>query len=777
MMPFNGVSTTQFEITNAAMGVLCTVVEGSTSAIEQQQSVEGELKPIGRSYNGNNWESYANDVYSTMPFDCIQGGTACRVRLQPPQQGRAYFLKSYSSPTLSTRNANARFLEKGTFGPTRAELDSFVSPIDWVRNQLSDQLPATSHRGFFREHLTHWHYETSYHTLLHTGPCQQGARYRRYAFLHTDTYRMLKIETSPHNSSQLVLSVDGETRTVVNGPASCGSWRGPGNPIATGVYEICWNPLEGVNGKVNIEVGGSCGCELAFGGVYGNPVVQFDSKHLPNKPTINLNGRTMPVLSDRITFSDYDFELLQVTMDLPPTEISCPSQNSIPGAPDVVRVGTTSTNGKTEYWIHTASFHMEHNDVYAPLLDGGKAAMDKTANAPAARMKAVCSSAPRTFLNEDYCVLSDDACHAEEGPDVLINLNLTNLQLIYNSTGRAAGDTTRYVYAVDKLRIDSLALKYIDLPCTPGARSRWVKVTNCTSGTAWATSTQSIFHQLLTNSLDKNNPFMRDIYFPAINTVCDTNDRSKSGFKIEIDDATGGKICFENQHPDNLQVYDFTVWTTDAHPGNFRENKIKKFADVNNTWVLTYPGWHDMERWHTNKNMFGNLGRLGDNTTLKSLPTALLREDIAQAFGSDSQTVAATGSVMVCGSPYEVATVHSAESGPLFKGGFDMHTSENHTTWGLSEQRSSIWIHIALNAPDQLRQRVAFALSQILVVSPNSIESDDLTENFVTFYDIFVRHAFGNYFDILKEVTFSPLMGAFINPGDIELKYLTATMP
>jgi Protein of unknown function (DUF1800) len=189
------------------------------------------------------------------------------------------------------------------------------------------------------------------------------------------------------------------------------------------------------------------------------------------------------------------------------------------------------------------------------------------------------------------------------------------------------------------------------------------------------------------------------------------------------------------------------------------ENKIKKFADVNNTWVLTYPSWHDMTRWHVNKDKFGNLGRLGDNTTLKSLPPELLREDIARAFGSDSQTVAATGSVMVCGSPFEVATVHTVESGPLFKGGFDMHTSENHTTWGLEEQRRSIWMHIAMKAPDQLRQRVAFALSQILVVSPNSIESEDLTESFLTYYDIFVRHAFGNYFDILKEVTFSPLMG------------------
>lgn len=32
------------------------------------------------------------------------------------------------------------------------------------------------------------------------------------------------------------------------------------------------------------------------------------------------------------------------------------------------------------------------------------------------------------------------------------------------------------------------------------------------------------------------------------------------------------------------------------------------------------------------------------------------------------------------------------------------------------------------------------------------------TETFVNFYDIFVRNAFGNYKDILREVSYSPLM-------------------
>jgi hypothetical protein len=82
-------------------------------------------------------------------------------------------------------------------------------------------------------------------------------------------------------------------------------------------------------------------------------------------------------------------------------------------------------------------------------------------------------------------------------------------------------------------------------------------------------------------------------------------------------------------------------------------------------------------------------------------------------------------------------------------------SSEFNTTIGgsnLNEQRRLVWLDIALKAKDSLRQRVAWGLSQILALSPGSISSDDQTESFLVYYDIFVRNAFGNYFDVLKEV-------------------------
>lgn len=69
----------------------------------------------------------------------------------------------------------------------------------------------------------------------------------------------------------------------------------------------------------------------------------------------------------------------------------------------------------------------------------------------------------------------------------------------------------------------------------------------------------------------------------------------------------------------------------------------------------------------------------------------------------------------------------------------------------------------AINSDDQLRQRVAFALSQILVVSNGGGEVLTDIPSGVTYYqDLLIKHAFGNYRDILEAVTYSPAMGQYL---------------
>lgn len=66
----------------------------------------------------------------------------------------------------------------------------------------------------------------------------------------------------------------------------------------------------------------------------------------------------------------------------------------------------------------------------------------------------------------------------------------------------------------------------------------------------------------------------------------------------------------------------------------------------------------------------------------------------------------------------------------------------------------------ALNNPDQLRQRVAFALSEIWVISELEVNN---ASAFPPLMRVFQNDAFGNYEQLMKDVTLNPGMGKFLN--------------
>ena len=72
--------------------------------------------------------------------------------------------------------------------------------------------------------------------------------------------------------------------------------------------------------------------------------------------------------------------------------------------------------------------------------------------------------------------------------------------------------------------------------------------------------------------------------------------------------------------------------------------------------------------------------------------------------------------------------------------------------YDFNKGKSMAWVNHVLKAPDQLRQRAAWALQQIFTIADNGSMFRDEVETWGSYYDIFVRHAFGNYRDILKEV-------------------------
>ncbi|MEN8663180.1 MAG: DUF1800 domain-containing protein [Lentimonas sp.] len=73
------------------------------------------------------------------------------------------------------------------------------------------------------------------------------------------------------------------------------------------------------------------------------------------------------------------------------------------------------------------------------------------------------------------------------------------------------------------------------------------------------------------------------------------------------------------------------------------------------------------------------------------------------------------------------------------------------------------WARSTIAGQDQLRQRVAFALSQIVVCSRSAANLGNQPQATAHYYDQFVDEAFGNYEDLLNKVSRHPMMGHYLS--------------
>ncbi len=92
---------------------------------------------------------------------------------------------------------------------------------------------------------------------------------------------------------------------------------------------------------------------------------------------------------------------------------------------------------------------------------------------------------------------------------------------------------------------------------------------------------------------------------------------------------------------------------------------------------------------------------------------------------------------------------------------------------GVNRVRYQAWWDIALRSNDQLRQKVAWAMSQIFVISDEGDNFNNIDPDFsglaswfgpTNFYDdVLVDNAFGNYRNLLDDMTYSPIMGTYLS--------------
>lgn len=69
----------------------------------------------------------------------------------------------------------------------------------------------------------------------------------------------------------------------------------------------------------------------------------------------------------------------------------------------------------------------------------------------------------------------------------------------------------------------------------------------------------------------------------------------------------------------------------------------------------------------------------------------------------------------------------------------------------------------AANAPDQLRERTAFALHQIFMVSQADSNLYYQARAYANYVDLLHKHAFGNFRSLLEDMTLSPAMGIYLS--------------
>ena len=112
-------------------------------------------------------------------------------------------------------------------------------------------------------------------------------------------------------------------------------------------------------------------------------------------------------------------------------------------------------------------------------------------------------------------------------------------------------------------------------------------------------------------------------------------------------------------------------------------------------------------------------------------------------------------------------------------GGHDIHVNDNGDfcatrgnncwrDWYSTDPLVWDFYRNAMTQGDQLRQRVAFALAQIVVVSGVEVSG---TYGFRNYHNMLLANAFGNYREVLRRVTLSPVMGEYLDHVNNNKRY------
>jgi uncharacterized protein (DUF1800 family) len=151
-----------------------------------------------------------------------------------------------------------------------------------------------------------------------------------------------------------------------------------------------------------------------------------------------------------------------------------------------------------------------------------------------------------------------------------------------------------------------------------------------------------------------------------------------------------------------------------------------------------------------------------------AVPVDVLRLARQASFGPTPQLVSRIAALGIPGWIEEQFRVRGSTYGDLVKWVPRnlCSTSPEPTCWQNNFSRTPVAARFYANAvlaPDQLRQRVAFSLSQIIVVSGLGADG---TGGLASYQQIMLDNAFGNYRDILLKTMLNGYMGKYLSMAD-----------
>jgi hypothetical protein len=354
-------------------------------------------------------------------------------------------------------------------------------------------------------------------------------------------------------SGPYTLYLDGAKRTIVDDfwlEKDSGFQFDP-----TFMYIIC---------RVDERVGGRIGITLQDGRCVDaeNPAVNLTS--------IEGSSRILDIaVDDLATIDEYYTNGEEFILQNALTDSLCST------IPAVFEHGDEGVFGRVSdgTWIQfDPRLDLETNTVESPLSDGGKGTKLKSGG------NTYCSNVPRTFLNEQSCQQSSNACQSTSTSDEL------EILLDHNTITELNMLTGRYVYRIEGLSVvDKYDGSKLAHPCTAGLRSRWIPTdNNICNPTLLNSATNETLSELLFTSSDIN-PHLKDIYFPSSGMSCNAADTNP-----EIEILVGG-VCWQRVNEEFMSIYDMTYWVG-KHPGG--SYHIKKWSQNNGT-TLVFPNRYD----------------------------------------------------------------------------------------------------------------------------------------------------------------------------------------